>query len=81
MVAKLNWYGHAVDDFAQDLFGLLGAFERRGISCTDDKAVRKGWQGQFLEVIRGAEVAAFEECHGLRRTIERLRLELARAGL
>ena len=69
----LQRHGYAVHHFAQNLLGLVGALERGSIAGTDHQAVRKGRHDQLLEVIRNAEVAAFQKRHGLRRVIEHQR--------
>src|ERR1700732_4860107 len=58
------------EDFAENCVSLLGSFLGGNVARADDHAVGEGRDDEALEVVGQAEVAAFKERAGLRRTLQ-----------
>src|SRR5213593_2218187 len=67
---RSQWNGHGFDDIAQNGFGGFRLFLQGCVARTGDHAVRENRDGELLEVVREAIVAALKEGAGLRAALE-----------
>ena len=62
--------GDGVDDFAKNIPGGLRFFLQRGVTRAGDNAMRENGDGQVLEIVGEAEIAAIEEGASLCSALE-----------
>ncbi len=62
--------GDGIDNFAENVFGSFRFLLKRGMARAGDDAMREYGDGELLEVVWEAKIAAVEEGAGLRGALE-----------